>query len=206
MRRGILLAVGLSVCLLCPSASAEDVCEGPVVSGSYLYASYVHARMQAGVRCGTVRVAPSQNAAVLLRPLLAASLSTRSRITHASPPLPRARTTTAQVELQLEAQDGSLVSTEYGVVGAFGAIPAANATHPVNLVAAAPLDACSPLAEPLKGAVAITRRGNCSFVAKYLAVLAAGGSAMLMFNDAPGVCFGGVGVLGRAVWVWRADA
>ncbi|KAI8468656.1 MAG: signal peptide peptidase-like protein [Monoraphidium minutum] len=90
------------------------------------------------------------------------------------------------VELQLEAQDGSFVETEYGVVGAFGTIPSLNASSPVRLVAAEPLDACAPLTKPLDGAVAVARRGACSFVAKYLAVLAAGGSAMLMFNDAPG--------------------
>ncbi|GBF97873.1 signal peptide peptidase-like [Raphidocelis subcapitata] len=96
------------------------------------------------------------------------------------------------VELQLEAQDGSIVETQYGVVGAFGAIPAANGSAPVRLAAASPLDACGPLAAPLDGAVAVARRGGCSFVDKYAAVLAAGGSALLMFNDAPGcVSMGG---------------
>lgn len=89
------------------------------------------------------------------------------------------------VELQLEAQDGSFVETEYGVIGAFGAIPSTNRSQPVRLVASEPLDACGPL-KPLDGAVAVTKRGTCSFVAKYLAVLAAGGSAMLLFNDVPG--------------------
>ncbi|KIY95705.1 signal peptide peptidase-like 2B [Monoraphidium neglectum] len=89
------------------------------------------------------------------------------------------------VELQLESQDGSFVETEYGVVGAFGTIPSLNGSRPVRLVAAEPLDACGPLEQQLEGAVAVARRGACSFVAKYLAVLAAGGSALLMFNDAP---------------------
>ena len=46
---------------------------------------------------------------------------------------------------------------------------------------------------PLAGAAAlVVRGGGCSFVAKYLAVLAAGGSAVLVFNDAPGcVTMGG---------------
>jgi signal peptide peptidase-like protein 2B len=98
-----------------------------------------------------------------------------------------------QVELQLEAQDGSLVETQYGVVAAFGALPSVNRSAPVRLVAADPLDACGPLAAPLDGGVALARRGGCSFVAKYLAVLAAGGSAMLMFNDAPGEGGGALG-------------
>lgn len=98
---------------------------------------------------------------------------------HRPPPRP-------QVELQLEAQDGSFVETEFGVVAAFSLLPSVNRSTPVRLVAADPLDACAPLRGALDGAVALTRRGNCSFVAKYLAVLAAGGSAMLMFNDAPG--------------------
>lgn len=127
------------------------------------------------------------------------------------PPTPAPHPLPSQVELQLEAQDGSFVETEYGVVGAFGALPSVNGSQPVRLVAAQPLDACAPLAQPLEGAVAITTRGGCSFVAKYLAVLAAGGSAMLMFNDAPGgwwawrvvtrVLWGGGWVGGR----WLAD-
>ena len=78
------------------------------------------------------------------------------------------------------------METEYGVVAAFGELPSTNRTTPLRLVAAEPIDACAPLKAPLDGGVALTRRGGCSFVTKYLAVLAAGGSAMLMFNDAPG--------------------
>jgi hypothetical protein len=36
------------------------------------------------------------------------------------------------------------------------------------------------------GAVYLVERGNCSFVSKYQAVLAAGGSGMILFDDIPG--------------------
>jgi hypothetical protein len=48
-----------------------------------------------------------------------------------------------------------------------------------------------PLCLP-PGAVVLVERGNCSFVAKYQSVLAAGGKAMLVFNNEPGA-LGGVG-------------
>jgi hypothetical protein len=36
------------------------------------------------------------------------------------------------------------------------------------------------------GAVFLVERGNCSFVDKYAAVVAAGGAGMVLFDDIPG--------------------
>lgn len=41
------------------------------------------------------------------------------------------------------------------------------------------------------GAVYLVERGNCSFVDKYQAVLAAGGSGMVLYDDIPGECWAG---------------
>jgi hypothetical protein len=37
------------------------------------------------------------------------------------------------------------------------------------------------------GAVVLVERGNCSFVDKYQAVVAAGGSGMILYDDIPGI-------------------
>ena len=48
------------------------------------------------------------------------------------------------------------------------------------------------------GALVLVERGNCSFVAKYQSVVAAGGKAMLVFNNEPGKFDGGEGWWGHA--------
>jgi hypothetical protein len=46
------------------------------------------------------------------------------------------------------------------------------------------------------GAVVLVERGNCSFVDKYQAVVAAGGSGMILFDDIPGVMTSGEALVG----------
>jgi hypothetical protein len=56
------------------------------------------------------------------------------------------------------------------------------------MVVADPVDACSPLGNPsIAGLIVLALRGKCSFYDKAMAVLAAGGAALVIAQDRPGV-------------------
>jgi hypothetical protein len=91
------------------------------------------------------------------------------------------------MQVQLEWQSGQGPSqVSLGVLGGFGAPAQRVRTPPTSLLLADPLDACDILLDIAPGAVVLAERGNCSFVDKALNVQKAGGSAMMLFNNASG--------------------
>ena len=85
----------------------------------------------------------------------------------------------------------------FGVTAYFGRQIYLNQTLSGPLVLASPLDACAPPrigdddgdAAPLhlpEGAVVLVQRGGCNFTDKARAVEAAGGVAMLLYDNVPG--------------------
>eukprot|EP00878_Enallax_costatus_P005247 GHUV01005514.1.p1 GENE.GHUV01005514.1~~GHUV01005514.1.p1 ORF type:complete len:657 (+),score=154.76 GHUV01005514.1:2409-4379(+) len=91
----------------------------------------------------------------------------------------------AVLQLVIKSSADPAPSTVYGVLAMFGGIPSFNMSEPRRLIAAEPVNACTALQEA-QGSLVLVERGNCSFVDKYAAVLAAGGAGMVLYDDIPG--------------------
>jgi hypothetical protein len=84
----------------------------------------------------------------------------------------------------------AIINSPDSVAGAYSALEGA-ITGPLaelgpitdDVVAAEPIEACTPLSNSIDGKIALIARGSCTFVAKVENAVAAGASAILMYTD-----------------------
>ena len=92
----------------------------------------------------------------------------------------------------------AVVNSPAAVAGSYAALEGAITkplieTGPItdDLVAANPVDACSPLSNSIGGKIALIARGTCSFDTKFLNAVDAGAGAVIMYGRSRQTVMGG---------------
>ena len=102
-----------------------------------------------------------------------------------------------QVEVEMKASFLSgAPDVQHGILpGAFGGSFQTMTPITVTLIAASPLDACTPVSA-ISGNIALVQRGTCNFDVKVLNAQNAGATAVIVFNnvDGPPIIMGGADV------------